>query len=193
MKSGRGGSRPAEKVVAAVAAKGEWDTSRPRLAYSSGKHKEEGNNSRESSTRKNIYGSVIPPCALLEFFFFLATSALPFFFFIFTPAFSLMPSNIFSFRSLSVSFPFPFSLCLSFDCTFDPFDSIPCSIYGYREIVQPIPKLTVLRSTKLDDRRKIWYRIGRGNRSRERFGSSPWLVIPARLGRDIGGLKSLWE
>lgn len=193
MKSGRGGFRPAEKVVAAVAAKGEWDTSRPRLAYSSGKHKEEGNNSRESSTRKNIYGSVIPPCALLEFFFFLATSALPFFFYIFTPAFSLMPSNIFSFRSLSVSFPFPFSLCLSFDCTFDPFDSIPCSIYGYREIVQPIPKLTVLRSTKLDDRRKIWYRIGRGNRSRERFGSSPWLVIPARLGRDIGGLKSLWE
>ena len=193
MKSGRGGSRPAEKVVAAVAAKGEWDTSRPRLAYSSGKHKEEGNNSRESSTRKNIYGSVIPPCALLEFFFFLATSALPFFFYIFTPAFSLMPSNIFSFRSLSVSFPFPFSLCLSFDCTFDPFDSIPCSIYGYREIVQLIPKLTVLRSTKLDDRRKIWYRIGRGNRSRERFGSAPWLVIPARLGRDIGGLKSLWE
>lgn len=185
MKSGRGGSRPAEKVVAAVAAKGEWDTSRPRLAYSSGKHKEEGNNSRESSTRKNIYGSVIPPCALLEFFFFLATSALPFFFYIFTPAFSLMPSNIFSFCSLSLS--------LFLSLSFDSFDSIPCSIYGYREIVQPIPKLTVLRSTKLDDRRKIWYRIGRGNRSRERFGSSPWLVIPARLERDIGGLKSLWE
>lgn len=108
MKSGRGGSRPAEKVVAAVAAKGEWDTSRPRLAYSSGKHKEEGNNSRESSTRKNIYGSVIPPCALLEFFFFLATNGLPFFFFIYFYA-RLFANAIQHLVSLTFClFPFPF-------------------------------------------------------------------------------------
>lgn len=103
MKSGRGGSRPAEKVVAAVAAKGEWDTSRPRVAYSSGKHKEEGNNSRESSTRKNIYGSVIPPCS--KFFFFGATSFTGFFL-LHPVSFSL--TNIFSltfYFSLSLSLP----------------------------------------------------------------------------------------
>lgn len=100
MKSGRGGSRPAEKVVAAVAAKGEWDTSRPRVAYSSGKHKEEGNNSRESSTRKNIYGSVIPPCS--KFFFFFGQPVLPVFFFYTQSASRWLTSS----HSLFIS-PFP--------------------------------------------------------------------------------------
>lgn len=170
MKSGRGGSRPAEKVVAAVAAKGEWDTSRPRVAYSSGKHKEEGNNSRESSTRKNIYGSVIPPCS--KFFFFLGNQLYRFF--SFTPSFSL--TNIFSFTfyfSLSLSLPIVRSIL-----------SIRFPVLQSGEFVQPIPKLTVLRSTKLDDRRKMVSSRER-KRSRERFGSSPWLVIPARLGCDI--------
>lgn len=102
MKSGRGGSRPAEKVVAAVAAKGEWDTSRPRVAYSSGKHKEEGNNSRESSTRKNIYGSVIPPCS--KFFFFGATS--------FTGFFLLHPVSFSLTNIFSLTFYFSLSLSL---------------------------------------------------------------------------------
>lgn len=125
MKSGRGGSRPAEKVVAAVAAKGEWDTSRPRLAYSSGKHKEEGNNSRESSTRKNIYGSVIPPCALLEFFFFLATSALPFFFLYF---YARLLANAIQHLLVSLTFclfPFPSpSVSLSILSTRSPVQSM---------------------------------------------------------------------
>lgn len=152
MKSGRGGSRPAEKVVAAVAAKGEWDTSRPRVAYSSGKHKEEGNNSRESSTRKNIYGSVIPPCS--KFFFFWATS--------FTGFFLLHPASrwLTSSHSLFIS-PFP-SLFRLYVRSFR-FDPPRFPVLQSGEFVQPIPKLTVLRSTKLDDRRKIWYRVGRGN------------------------------
>lgn len=171
MKSGRGGSRPAEKVVAAVAAKGEWDTSRPRVAYSSGKHKEEGNNSRESSTRKNIYGSVIPPCS--KFFFFWATSFTGFFL-LHPVSFSL--TNIFSLT-------FYFSLSLSLPIVRSIF-SIRFPVLQSGEFVQPIPKLTVLRSTKLDDRRKMVSSRER-KRSRERFGSSPWLVIPARLGCDI--------
>lgn len=142
-----------------MAAKGEWDTSRPRVAYSSGKHKEEGNNSRESSTRKNIYGSVIPPCALLDFFlfFFLATSALPFYFYFFLRHLtsSRFTHSLSFFLSLFLSLPFLRLYVRSFR-----FDSL---FNLYRGIVQPIPKLTVLRSTKLDDRRKIWYRVGRGN------------------------------
>lgn len=154
MKSGRGGSRPAEKVVAAVAAKGEWDTSRPRVAYSSGKHKEEGNNSRESSTRKNIYGSVIPPCS--KFFLFFGQPVLPVFFFYTQSASRWLTSS----HSLFIS-PFP-SLFRLYVRSFR-FDLPRFPVLQSGEFVQPIPKLTVLRSTKLDDRRKIWYRVGRGN------------------------------
>lgn len=144
----------------AVAAKGEWDTSRPRVAYSSGKHKEEGNNSRESSTRKNIYGSVIPPCALLDFFFFFFFWLPVLYLFIFIFFLRHLTSSRFThslsfFLSLFLSLPFLRLYVRSFR-----FDSL---FNLYRGIVQPIPKLTVLRSTKLDDRRKIWYRVGRGN------------------------------
>lgn len=142
-----------------MAAKGEWDTSRPRVAYSSGKHKEEGNNSRESSTRKNIYGSVIPPCALLDFFlFFFGYQCFTFlflFFFLRHLTSSRFTHSLSFFLSLFLSLPILRLYVRSFR-----FDSL---FNLYRGIVQPIPKLTVLRSTKLDDRRKIWYRVGRGN------------------------------
>lgn len=86
-----------------------------------------------------------------NFFFFLGNQLYRFF--SFTPSFSL--TNIFSFT-------FYFSLSLSLPIVRSIF-SIRFPVLQSGEFVQPIPKLTVLRSTKLDDRRKIWYRVGRGN------------------------------
>lgn len=87
-----------------------------------------------------------------NFFFFFFGNQL-YRFFSFTPSFSL--TNIFSLT-------FYFSLSLSLPIVRSIF-SIRFPVLQSGEFVQPIPKLTVLRSTKLDDRRKIWYRVGRGN------------------------------
>lgn len=86
-----------------------------------------------------------------NFFFFLGNQLYRFF--SFTPSFSL--TNIFSLT-------FYFSLSLSLPIVRSIF-SIRFPVLQSGEFVQPIPKLTVLRSTKLDDRRKIWYRVGRRN------------------------------
>ena len=87
-----------------------------------------------------------------NFFFFWATSFTGFFL-LHPVSFSL--TNIFSLT-------FYFSLSLSLPIVRSIF-SIRFPVLQSGEFVQPIPKLTVLRSTKLDDRRKIWYRVGRGN------------------------------
>lgn len=96
-------------------------------------------------------------CSIFFFFFFWLPVLYLFIFIFFLRHLtsSRFTHSLSFFLSLFLSLPFLRLYVRSFR-----FDSL---FNLYRGIVQPIPKLTVLRSTKLDDRRKIWYRVGRGN------------------------------
>lgn len=172
MKSGRGGCRLVEKVVAAVAAKGKRDTRRPRrLAYSSGKHKEGGNNSRGSSTRKNIYGSSIPPTGCKFFGKECFTFCTP------SPSLSLSFSSSNKIpRSLT-----PRNALFLFLMYRRMADTSLCKLHADL-------KLSVLRTTKLDD---IVTASGKYGIERKQSRNAPWNIWLRALRTHSGEIRRL--